>query len=84
MFHPQKSAFLSQQNSNEKEDELKVPDTKELDKILGINKIETKKNGEEDFATELAKMRGEVVIKKGSDSDTFKSELAKLRDQPAP
>ena len=80
LFHPFKSSFLSQQTETKKDQDLAVPDTKELDKILGYHKIEKTKAGEEDFATELAKMRGDVVIKKGSESDSFKSELAKLRD----
>ena len=69
MFHPFKSSFLSQQTKDEKEPDLAVPDTKELDKILGNNKIEKTKSGEEDFAAELAKMRGDVVVKKSSISD---------------
>jgi len=50
---------------------------------LGYRKFEKTKSGEEDFATELAKMRGDVVIKKGSESDAFKNELQKLREPTA-
>jgi hypothetical protein len=80
LFHPFTSSFLSQQTKTDKEPELAVPDTKELDKILGFKKMEKTRGGEEDFATELAKLRGDVVVKKGSESDSIKSELAKLRD----
>ena len=77
------SSFLTKQATNSvSEADIAVPDTTELNKILGMHKIETKKSGEEDFATELQKMRGEVLIKKTSFADKMKSQLAELRAPP--